>query len=530
MIAKRRLLIAMLVAALLAWACGGDDDDDTAQAPPAPAEPTEVEASEPPAAPEGVTGEAASEVAAAPSAPAAPSAAPATPSAAAAPAPKAAGAPAPKTAAAPKAGGAESAKAAGSAPTPSGAASAAPAGKADGGTAAVPAPAPGTPAAPAAPGSNTSSDVGVTAESIKVGHIGIYSGPVGSFGDDLSHACRATLQSINDSGGINGRKLEVLVRDDGWDGTKGMNAARDLAEREKVFAFACIQSVSTSDPLTPYVDEKEIPNVGGDGAGEPQYEGKWSFPTSGSNSHDAHQIAEYQATKQKARKVGILHWNNATGKAYLDAYKEVLEKHGGEVVVSQAASFDDPGTTTFIAQCRAKDCDAISTEVDPGIFARMVREAAAQGYKPKHGFSGASPLYFEVTPSLTGPHGEGTITATHFNPNDVDTPGFRTYKSTVERYYPKIDHSTWTKGAYVGANLFGNTLKKLGVDVTRKKVKDELDTLVDFDTGLGARLTFKPGDHRANKTVYLAQIQKAAEKLVWKTIAGPLIDQYSKSK
>src|SRR3546814_1121675 len=60
-------------------------------------------------------------------------------------------------------------------------------------------------------------DEGVTANSIKVGHIGIYSGPVGSFGDDLSYAGRAKLQEINDTGGINGRKLDVLVRDDAWD-------------------------------------------------------------------------------------------------------------------------------------------------------------------------------------------------------------------------------------------------------------------------------------------------------------------------
>jgi ABC-type branched-subunit amino acid transport system substrate-binding protein len=412
----------------------------------------------------------------------------------------------------------------------SGPASAASAGPGQPGPAVPGQPGPGEPGsgAPTPGGENMDTDVGVTGSSIKVGHIGIYSGPVGSFGDDLSYACRATLQSVNDNGGINGRKLDVLVRDDGWDGTKGMNAARDLAEREKVFGFACIQSVSTSDPLTPYADSKKIPNVGGDGAGEPQYEGQWSFPTAGSNSHDAHQIAEYQAVKQGARKVGILHWNNATGKAYLDAYRMVMKQHGGDVVVSQAASFDDPGTTTFIAQCRAQGCDAISTEVDPGIFARMVREAAAQGYKPKHGFSGASPLYFEVTPSLTGPHGEGTITATHFTPNDQDTPGFRTYKQTVERYYPKIDHSTWTKNAFMGGNLFANVIRKLGVNVTRQRVKDDLDTLTGFDLGLGAQLTFRPGSHRANKTVYLVQLQKTGDKLGWKTIAGPIQDQYSK--
>jgi ABC-type branched-subunit amino acid transport system substrate-binding protein len=114
------------------------------------------------------------------------------------------------------------------------------AGQASSGPSSAASPTPGqavpTPVAPK-PGAATggATDEGVTANSIKVGHIGIYSGPVGSFGDDLSYAGRAVLQSINDAGGVNGRKLEVLVRDNAWDGTKGMNAARDLVERQKVF-------------------------------------------------------------------------------------------------------------------------------------------------------------------------------------------------------------------------------------------------------------------------------------------------------
>src|SRR5581483_7006025 len=135
----------------------------------------------------------------------------------------------------------------------------------------APAPAQPTPsgATPGGPAVGGATDVGVTATSIKVGHTGIYSGPVGSFGDDLSYAGRAKLQEINDAGGINGRKLDVLVRDDAWDGTKGMNAARDLVEREHIFAFCCIMSVNTSDPLTPYADEHKIPHIGADGWGEP---------------------------------------------------------------------------------------------------------------------------------------------------------------------------------------------------------------------------------------------------------------------
>jgi branched-chain amino acid transport system substrate-binding protein len=394
----------------------------------------------------------------------------------------------------------------------------------------TPGPAAPTPEAPkpgAAVGGAT--DEGVTSSSIKVGHIGIYSGPVGSFGDDLSYAGRAVLQSINDAGGINGRKLEVLVRDDAWDGTKGMNAARDLVERQKVFAICCIMSVNTSDPLTPYLDEKKIPHVGADGWGEPQYKGAWTFPVSASAVTEAHMLAKYQAEKQGAKRVAILYINNPTGQAFVKAYDQVIKKFGGEVVFSQPATFDDPGTTTFIAQARTSEIDTISTYLDPGIFARMVREAAAQNYKPKNAFSGAAGLYFGVTPNFTGPHAEGTIAATHWVTTDTNTPGVAAYKALVEKYYPKIDHSTWTKAGYVGANIFGQTLKALGLNVTREGVKDYLDKFTNYDSTLGPVLSWSPGKHRANKTIYLAQIQRSGDKFEYKYLAGPLVDEYSES-
>jgi branched-chain amino acid transport system substrate-binding protein len=352
---------------------------------------------------------------------------------------------------------------------------------------------------------------------------------VGSFGDDLSYAGRAVLQSINDAGGINGRKLEVLVRDDAWDGTKGMNAARDLVERQKVFAICCIMSVNTSDPLTPYLDEKKIPHVGADGWGEPQYKGAWTFPVSASAVTEAHMLAKYQAEKQGAKRVAILYINNPTGQAFVKAYDQVIKKFGGEVVFSQPATFDDPGTTTFIAQARTSEIDTISTYLDPGIFARMVREAAAQNYKPKNAFSGAAGLYFGVTPNFTGPHAEGTIAATHWVTTDTNTPGVATYKALVEKYYPKIDHSTWTKAGYVGANIFGQTLKALGLNVTREGVKDHLDKFTNYDSTLGPVLSWSPGKHRANKTIYLAQIQRSGDKFEYKYLAGPLVDEYSES-
>jgi branched-chain amino acid transport system substrate-binding protein len=409
------------------------------------------------------------------------------------------------------AGQAGSAAAAGS--QASGPAAAGPAGGPNGASAAAPVPGGG----PSEAG-NGNSDVGVTPNSIKVGHIGIYSGPVGYVGQNLSLAARATLQSINDAGGVNGRKLDVLVRDDGWDGTKGINAARDLVEREKVFAICCTQSVSTTDPLTPYADQQKVPNIGPDGWGQVQYTGQWTFPLGVPAASEARVTAKWQYQTQGVRKAAILHLNNATGQSFRDAYKETLEKLGGKVDVIQPASFDDPGTTTLLARARAANVDTIAIYADSGIVARLVREAAGQNYKPPKGFAGSAMYYFNITPELTGPAGEGLVSSSHWTPHDQDTPGLRRYREVVTKYYPKIDHTAWTVTSFVGANLFADTLKKLGLNVTRQRLKDALDSVTDYDLGLGTRVSFRPGQHHANTNVHLVQLMREGDKLAWKSL------------
>jgi branched-chain amino acid transport system substrate-binding protein len=365
---------------------------------------------------------------------------------------------------------------------------------------------------------NGNTDVGVTTNSIKVGHIGIYSGPVGYVGQNLSLAARATLQSINDAGGVNGRKLDVLVRDDGWDGTKGINAARDLVEREKVFAICCTQSVSTTDPLTPYADQQKVPNIGPDGWGQVQYTGQWTFPLGVPAASEARVTAKWQYQTQGVRKAAILHLNNATGQSFRDAYKETLEKLGGKVDVIQPASFDDPGTTTLLARARAANVDTIAIYADSGIVARLVREAAGQNYKPPKGFAGSAMYYFNITPELTGPAGEGLVSSSHWTPHDQDTPGLRRYREVVTKYYPKIDHTAWTVTSFVGANLFADTLKKLGLNVTRQRLKDALDTTTDYDLGLGTKVSFRPGRHHANTNIHLVQLMREGDKLAWRSL------------
>jgi ABC-type branched-subunit amino acid transport system substrate-binding protein len=70
----------------------------------------------------------------------------------------------------------------------------------------------------------------------------------------------------------------------------------------------------------------------------------------------------------------------------------------------------------------------------------------------------------------------------------------------------------------VGANLFAETLKKLGLNVTRQRLKDALDQTTDYDLGLGTKVTFRPGHHHANTAGHFVQLQREGDKLAWKSL------------
>jgi branched-chain amino acid transport system substrate-binding protein len=460
---------------------------------------------------------------------------------AAVPAAAGAAAPGPNAAAKPgSATSAQAAKTAAGAAKPGASGSATPGAAAPGGSSpaapGAPAPGPGASPNPAAGGAPNggATDVGVTASSIKVGHICICTGPVGGVGDDLSWAGQATMKWYNDTGGINGRKLDVLVRDDQWDGTKGMNAVKDLVERENVFGFSASQTVPTNDLMGPYVDQKKVPNVGGDGWGEAQYGHPWQFPTGNSATVDGYVLADYAAKTQGAKTASIFYFDSPQGRSYVKGFTKQFEKNGGKVVFAQPGTFDDPASSTYVARSRTENVDVSTYWGEPGLWVKMVREAASQAYRPKFGFQGCACNYFDEIPGLAGPWAEGSIATTGWTPNDVGEAagakmaGYAEYKTITEKYFPKIHHSNWTKVGFTGAHLFGDTLKKLGLNVTRQGLKDALDQVRDFDLGLGAKVRIWPNSHRANHTVYLVKLVKddhgTSGGMRWKYLSGPFDD------
>src|SRR4029077_7285235 len=103
-------------------------------------------------------------------------------------------------------------------------------------------------------------DNGATDAEIKLGHAGPYSGPASAYGV-IGKGIEAYWKSVNDAGGINGRKANFITLDDGYNPPKWLAGARQLVEQDKV--LACFNTLGTpsNTAIQKYMNTRKVPQL-----------------------------------------------------------------------------------------------------------------------------------------------------------------------------------------------------------------------------------------------------------------------------
>ena len=479
------IVALFLSGALVFAACGGDDDSDNsaaAEAPVTAAAPDEEH-------PEGHEEEAAPAEAAAPEAtPAAPETAtpavPAPSSAVAAPA-----APAPKSSAS-KA----PAKASGNAPAPSGAA-AQPAPKAGGpapapapGSAAAPAPSPGAPSPAAPAGSLGNSDKGVTASEISLGSISSQSAAMSKIiASPVTKAALATIASINDNGGVLGRKLTLEDCDDAGDIARFRACYRKLIHEKKVFSLVTSMTFGSGEVHGDLAKDR-VPWIGDIGWYGSSWTDPWMFPMYFSAVNDASAMSEFVADAIKPKKVGILYLNTAEMKAAAEEVKRVLGGYGIEVAKMLSQELDTPDESPNVLQMRSAGVDHIMHFTWPPPIVKWMIDASQQGYYPEKGVSG-NHMVIEAVPGLVGKWPLNRW----WSSNTYKVWGSE-YEAITRKYAPGLTtyHHHNTQTAYIALRLFKEAAQEVGPNLTRDALLKVFESR-EWDAGPGYGPAFPLG-------------------------------------
>src|SRR5882724_11478412 len=498
---RKRSYVALLSAlALVGGACSGGSSKVASRS-----KGDKVEAGSPtPQTPTGSTPNADGSPAAAAAAPGAPAAAPAASSAAASAASAAKpGAPAAQTAA--------------GAAAPSGAVKpGAKVNTAAAGTPGAPAPAGGTPAAPGGGKANYASDVGVSADTIRIGTINMTSA-TRSLGPALAGVQEQNLDAavkyVNRQGGVSGRKLQLVTCDDGGDIARG----RACYEKLKDNVFALVPSMTwLTDVIHDRLPKDKVPWLSW-GWFKSEYEDPWMFPCHANGMREASQIADWTAKVLKPATVGIMYLNVSEDIAAKDVATKQLAKYNIKVVANVAQEWDSPDESQHVLAMRTANPDFVLSFSWPAPVAKFMHDANAQKWAPKLGYAanhltgdpGYGPIFGDYIKDKTytitswgvptGPdpeNAEGGNTPeqqTLMRDELLKTNG-REYQGFKWRYagYHHITQSGW-----ICTRVLAQAAAQLGPDLTREGFKNVLESK-GWDSGLGVTLHWPPGEQTAN--------------------------------
>jgi ABC-type branched-subunit amino acid transport system substrate-binding protein len=225
---------------------------------------------------------------------------------------------------------------------------------------------------------------GVTAAEIKIGGIFPFSGSASALGV-VGKGLQAYVQSINDRGGINGRKVNYIAQDDAYSPPKAVEQIRRLVESDEV-AFMFSQLGTPGNTATAkYLNSRGVPSVA-IVSGSKRFTDVEQFPltTTGlvSFAHEATIYAKYLAKILPRAKYAILYQNDDLGRDYVTAFKAFLKDEADKRLVIAAYEVTEPTVDSQVVGLKSSGAEALLIAGTPKFAAQTIRKVSEIGWKP----------------------------------------------------------------------------------------------------------------------------------------------------
>ncbi|MBS0219983.1 MAG: ABC transporter substrate-binding protein [Proteobacteria bacterium] len=333
----------------------------------------------------------------------------------------------------------------------------------------------------------TPAEPGVTATSIKLGQTVAYSGPVSAYGT-LGRASAAYFAMVNDNGGVNGRRIELLSADDGFSPPKTVEQTRKLVEADGVFAIFSPLGTATGLAVRKYLNGRHVPQLlvqSGIAKFDDPKEYPWTLPGLPNYDTEVKAFAKHILAARPHGKVGILYQNDDYGKEYLAGLRAGLGARAKEMLVAeQSFELSDPTVDSQIIALHGSGADVLVIAATQKQAVQALRKAGDLGWHPMMlvAYPAASIARTYMPAGLDASRGalSSSVFVDPSDPELQNDPDLRAYKAWMEKYYPSGNKDdTLPVAAYVEGQLMVEMLKRCGVGVTRKCVMDQAAHLKD---------------------------------------------------
>lgn len=212
---------------------------------------------------------------------------------------------------------------------------------------------------------------------IKIGFIGSLSGPSSKSGEAITRGLTIAIDEINASGGLLGRKLTLLRRDDEANPGKGLIAARELVQREKVAVLFGGLQTPVSLAIVPFVNQVKIPFMGPWAAGTPVTKNgakeNYVFRVSAVDELVDVALVERAVKVHGAKKPGMILINNPWGESNEKGLKAALKAKGMEYAGIEKVEASDVDVVPQLTRLKEAGADALFMVANVGPSAQVIK-------------------------------------------------------------------------------------------------------------------------------------------------------------
>ncbi len=348
------------------------------------------------------------------------------------------------------------------------------------------------------------------ADDLRIGQACALDGPAKGLGTGMNLGLRAAFEEANAAGGVHGRKLTLIARDDGYDPDKCVDATAKLVEEDKVFCLTGFVGTPTSKAALPIATEAGVPVIGlFTGAmflrTPPQ---KLVFNVRASYEDETELLVERLVSDLGAKRIAVFHQNDSFGQAGLSGTTKALQKRSMTVAGTGTFERNTIAVQTGLAAVKAATPDAVIMVGPYKPIAAFVREARAAGLTcpvATVSFVGTENLIADLGAAADGV----LISQVVPSPSDPAMPVVKAYQAALGKIQADAKPSYVTLEGYVTGRVLLAGLDKAGADPTREKLVAGLESLANQDLG-GLTVSFGPARRQALSTVWLTRVANGA--------------------
>ena len=337
------------------------------------------------------------------------------------------------------------------------------------------------------------------ADPIKIGAFLSVTGQMSPMGDPQKRTFDYIIDEINAKGGVLGRKVEMIVYDDGSEPEKATTFVKRLIENDKVDIIIGGSGTPTSMAVLSLIERSEIPYMsfgGGTAIGDPVR--KWTFKTPQSDRLAAEKVL-VDLKKRNLTKIALLSENVGFGKSGHDQTLKLAPKYGIEILVDEVYSPKDPDVTPQLTKIRGtagiQALFVFGTGTGPAVVTKNIKQLGLTlPVYQSHGVASKEFLKLVGTAAdgMRLPAGAQAV-AEQIPASDPQKAVVMGFKKSYEEHNKPLEVSPLAGHGWDGLMIAIDAIKRAGT-TDKAKVRDEIEKTQGF-IGTGGIFNYSPTDH-----------------------------------